>query len=250
MMHNMTLQPELPFTIIRKLTNPVPCDGYYCRPLVAVSIILSPLWLWYYFNDQFGYDLYSTYIGYVFCGAALLVGVIVMRYAPGGDGPMDLYMVVPLTLYGFAIAATWLDSIADKLVELLELFGILLEIPSTIMGLTVLAFGNSLQDLIANVSLSRKGLSTMAVTACLAGPIFNLCIGLGLGFMALLKSTGKDEIHVKFPKNIKTGFYFTLANCLLIVIAGVLVGKGVLGKGYGYLACGLYLAYVVTSLYI
>ena len=69
---------------------------------------------------------------------------------------MDLYMVVPLTLYGLAIAATWLDSIADKLVELLELFGILLEIPSTIMGLTFLAFGNSLQDLIANVSLSRK----------------------------------------------------------------------------------------------
>jgi len=244
------LSMELPFTIIRKLTNPVPCDGYYCRPLVAVSIILSPLWLWYYFNDQFGYDLSSTYIGYIFCSAALLVGIIVMRYAPGGDGPMDLYMVVPLTLYGFAIAATWLDSIADKLVELLELFGILLEIPSTIMGLTVLAFGNSLQDLIANVSLSRKGLSTMAVTACLAGPIFNLCIGLGLGFMALLKSTGKEEIHVKFPKNIKTGFYFTLANCVLIVIAGVFVGKGVLGRGYGYLACGLYLAYVVTSLYV
>jgi len=244
------LSIELPFTIIRKLTNPVPCDGYYCRPLVAVSIILSPLWLRYYFNDQFGYDLSATYIGYVFYGSALLVGMIVMRYAPGGDGPMDLYMVVPLTLYGFAIAATWLDSIADKLVELLELFGILLEIPSTIMGLTVLAFGNSLQDLIANVSLSRKGLSTMAVTACLAGPIFNLCIGLGLGFMALLKSEGKDEIHVKFPKNIKTGFYFTLANCVLIVIAGVFVGKGVLGKGYGYLACGLYVVYVVTSLYI
>ncbi|KAL7497204.1 hypothetical protein ACHAWT_005251 [Skeletonema menzelii] len=246
----MLLSMELPFTIVRKLTNPVPCDGYYCRPLVGVSIILSPLWLWYYFNDQFGYDFSSTYTGYLFCGSALLVGITVMRYAPGGDGPMDLYMVVPLTLYGFAIAATWLDSIADKLVELLELFGILLEIPSTIMGLTVLAFGNSLQDLIANVSLSRKGLSTMAVTACLAGPIFNLCIGLGLGFMALLKSTGKEEIHVKFPKNIKTGFYFTLANCVLILIAGVFVGKGVLGRGYGYLACGLYLAYVVTSLYV
>ena len=52
---------------------------------------------------------------------------------------------VPLTLYGFAIAATWLDSIADKLVEILELFGILLEIPSTVLGLTVLAFGNSIQ---------------------------------------------------------------------------------------------------------
>ena len=233
-----------------QLATPVPCDGYYCRPLVALSVILSPIWLWYYFNDQFEVDLFSSYIGYVIFGSTLFVGLIVMRFAPGDDGPMELYMVIPLTLYGFAIAATWLDSIADKLVELLELFGILLEIPRTIMGLTVLAFGNSSQDLIANVSLSRKGLSTMAVTACLAGPIFNLCIGLGLGFMALLKSTGKDEIHVKFPGNIKTGFYFTLANCALIVFAGIVVGKGVIGKGYGYLACGLYVVYVLTSLNI
>ncbi|KAL7454359.1 hypothetical protein ACHAWC_006004 [Mediolabrus comicus] len=244
------LSMELPFTIIRKLATPVPCDGYYCRPLVALSVVLSPIWLWYYFKDQFEVDLFSSYIGYVIFGSTLFVGLAVMRFAPGDDGPMELYMVIPLTLYGFAIAATWLDSIADKLVELLELFGILLEIPRTIMGLTVLAFGNSSQDLIANVSLSRKGLSTMAVTACLAGPIFNLCIGLSLGFMALLKSTGKDEIHVKFPGNIKTGFYFTLANCALIVFAGIVVGKGVIGKGYGYLACGLYVVYVLTSLNI
>ena len=217
-----------------------------------------------------------------------MMGLIVIRYAPGGDGPMDVYMVVsncvecvphntvsihpyshcifftffllysslpkkikiPLTLYGFAIAATWLDSIADKLVEILELFGILLRIPSTVMGLTVLAFGNSLQDLVANVSLSKKGLSTMATTACLAGPIFNLCVGLGFGFWALMKSTGADEIYVELPRNIATGFWFTIANCALIVFSGVVVGKGVIGRGYGYVAVGLYAIYVVTSLYV
>mmetsp|Transcript_35237 Transcript_35237/g.74398 ORF Transcript_35237/g.74398 Transcript_35237/m.74398 type:complete len:177 (+) Transcript_35237:1166-1696(+) len=176
--------------------------------------------------------------------------MVVIRYAPGGEGPMDLYMVIPLTLYGFAIAATWLDSIADKLVELIELFGILLRIPSTVMGLTILAFGNSLQDLVANVSLSKKGLSTMATTACLAGPIFNLCVGLGFGFWALMKSTGKEEIHVELPTNIATGFYFTIGNCALIVFSGVVIGKGNIGQCYGYVACGLYLVYVVTSLYV
>lgn len=166
--------------------------------------------------------------------------------------PFILFLLskVPLTLYGFAIAATWLDSIADKLVELLELFGILLRIPSTVLGLTVLAFGNSLQDLVANVTLSKKGLSTMATTACFAGPIFNLCIGLGFGFWALMQTTGKEEIHVELPRNIATGFLFTIANCALIVFSGVVVGKGVIGRGYGYVACGLYMVYVLTSLYI
>jgi sodium/potassium/calcium exchanger 6 len=217
---------------------------------VAISLALSPIWLWFYFSDQFDIDIFSFDIGSAVLITALGMGLVVMRYAPGGEGPMDLYMVVPVTLYGFAVAATWIDSIANKLVEILELFGILLRIPSTVLGLTVLAFGNSTQDLIANVTLSKKGLSTMATTACFAGPIFNLCVGLGLGFWALMKSTGRDEIHVELPRNIATGFMFAIANCILIIFAGVVVGKGVIGTGYGYGACGMYLMYVLTSLYV
>ncbi len=157
---------------------------------------------------------------------------------------------MPLTLFGFAIAATWLDSIADKLVEILELFGIILEIPSTVLGLTVLAFGNSIQDLVANYTLSKKGLSTMATTACFAGPIFNLCVGLGFGFWALMKSTGKSEILVELPRNIATGFIFTISNCALIIFVGLVIGKGLIGWGYGYVACGLYMVYVLISLYV
>ena len=81
-----------------KLTNPVPCDGYYCRPLVAVSLALSPLWLWYYFLDQFGINIFSSYVGHVLSCIPLAMGLIVARYAPGGEGPMDVYMVVSLML--------------------------------------------------------------------------------------------------------------------------------------------------------
>lgn len=66
----------------------------------------------------------------------------------------------------------------------------------------------------------------------------------------LLKSSGLDEIHVKYPSNIKTGFYFTIANCILLVVAGTVIGRGVIGRGYGYVACGLYIMYVVTSLLV
>lgn len=91
---------------------------------------------------------------------------------------------------------------------------------------------------------------TKLICLSLAGPIFNMCVGLGGGFWVLMKSTGKDEIHVKFPSNIRTGFYFTIANCALIVLAGIVFGKGVIGRGYGHVACGLYVLYVVTSLLV
>ena len=57
-----------------------------------------------------------------------------------------------------------IDVIADKLVNVLSFIGIVLRIPSSIMGLTVLAWGNSMADLSANVTMARKGLANMAIT--------------------------------------------------------------------------------------
>lgn len=66
----------------------------------------------------------------------------------------------------------------------------------------------------------------------------------------LMRSTGKDEIRVKFPGNLKTGFYFTIANCALVVLSGTVFGNGVIGRAYGHVAVGLYAVYVLTSLMV
>merc|ERR1711939_192200 len=51
-----------------------------------------------------------------------------------------------------------------------------------ILGLTVLAWGNSIGDLVADLSVARAGSPNMAVTACFAGPLFNMLVGLGVSF--------------------------------------------------------------------
>lgn len=91
------------------------------------------------------------------------------------------------------MAATWIDYVADHLVSILNFMGIVLHIPDAIMGLTVLAWGNSMGDLSANITMARKGLANMAMTACFAGLIFNILVGLGLGFSNLHAQTGKEE---------------------------------------------------------
>lgn len=40
--------------------------------------------------------------------------------------PVTIFVQVPIALYGFVIAATWIDTIADRLVALLEFLGIIL----------------------------------------------------------------------------------------------------------------------------
>lgn len=119
--------------------------------------------------------------------------------------------------------------------------------PGSIMGITVLAWGNSMADWSANVTMARKGLANMAITACFAGPVFNILIGLGGGFGVLRNATGNDVNFVHITPVINVGFLFCFINCGLVIISGLAINKGVIPSGYGYAALVLYSVYIVTS---
>ena len=243
---------ELPITIFRKATVPIPCEGFYVRGLVALSLAVSPWWLALYLYRSHGvYVLSSPAWIYFFVVvlAVWLFAACVLRFAPTGEDQMPLAVSGPVALYGFAIAATWIDTIADSLVSLLNFIGIILNIPSAVLGLTLLAWGNSMSDLSANVTMARKGLANMAITACFAGPVFNILVGLGLGFSSLAAQTGQAEREVALQSSVLTGFAFIIANCLLILSSGLIFGKGRIIKEYGYASLALYTAYVICSIY-
>jgi len=215
-----------------------------------LSVAVSPLWLGFYLWKEHDVAVF-TLDGLFYMGAfwvlMISIAALVLRYAPVGQGNMALFAAAPIALYGFIIGATWIDTIADHLVQILSMMGILLRIPGPVIGLTVLAWGNSVADLSANVAMARKGLANMAMTACFAGPVFNILIGLGLGFSALAAQEGETEIKVKMDASVVTGFLFVMLNCLLILGVGIFLGKGRIPKKHGYVALTLYTLYVVIS---
>jgi solute carrier family 24 (sodium/potassium/calcium exchanger), member 6 len=226
-------------------------EGYYNRGIIAISFALSPLWFAFYLWYGKDINLFRGEACFFFVLSwvvTILLSVLVLRFAPGGEGNMNLVVAAPLALYGFAIAATWIDFIADRLVSLLDFMGIVLHIPSSIMGLTVLAWGNSMGDLSANITMARKGLANMAMTACFAGPVFNILIGLGLGFSSLAAETGNAKFSVSLTPSVKTGFVFVLLNCVSILVTGFCLGKGRIEIYYGYIALGLYTVYLIISI--
>jgi solute carrier family 24 (sodium/potassium/calcium exchanger), member 6 len=233
-----------------KVTVPIPCDGYYCRGLVALSMAVSPLWLGFYLWLEHNVNIFSWeglfYMG-ILAAIAVGLGALILRYAPAGEGNMALFAATPIGLYGFMIGAMWVDAIADHLVKMLDFLGILLRIPGPVIGLTILAWGNSVADLSANVAMARKGLANMAMTACFAGPVFNILIGLGLGFSSLAAITGNTEHAVELSGSVKSGFIFVMINCATIIGVGIFVGQGSIPKFHGYLALTIYAVYVITS---
>ena len=194
-------------------------------------------------NDSFQT---GTILAVVLFGTA---GLCILRYAPCGEVPMRPSIAVPITLIGFVVSATQLDFIADHLVDLLSFFGIILHIPATIMGLTILAWGNASQDLVANMTVAKKGLSTMAITASFAGPVFNILIGLGIGLTILLGAEGDVEsVSVSLNNALRTGFIFSIITGVLVIVSGICVGQGKIPKTFGYVSMTIYTLYVLASL--
>jgi sodium/potassium/calcium exchanger 6 len=84
----------------------------------------------------------------------------------------------------------WIYSIANEIVNLLTTFGIIFNISNTILGLTFLAWGNSLSgnirffyffrfeyfnfiDYVSNVVSARQGYPNMGISACYGGPLLS-----------------------------------------------------------------------------
>ena len=78
------------------------------------------------------------------------------------------------------MSMVWIYFLANVIVDLLVLFGIMTDVSASMLGLTVLSWGNSVGDAIASISISKRGFGEMAMTGCVAGPVFNLLLGLGL----------------------------------------------------------------------
>uniref|UniRef100_A0A1A9VB41 Sodium/calcium exchanger membrane region domain-containing protein n=1 Tax=Glossina austeni TaxID=7395 RepID=A0A1A9VB41_GLOAU len=62
---------------------------------------------------------------------------------------------------------------AAEIVSILGVLGITTHRSSSFLGCTLLAWGNSVGDLVANISLSRNGYEKMGFAACFGGPLFN-----------------------------------------------------------------------------
>ncbi|KAJ5825791.1 Sodium/calcium exchanger membrane region [Penicillium riverlandense] len=98
-----------------------------------------------------------------------------------------------LSLLGFLVAISWIATIATEVVALLKTLGVILNISDSLLGLTIFAVGNSLGDLVADITVARLGYPVMALSACFGGPMLNILLGIGLGGLYMTMNGGKKQ---------------------------------------------------------
>ena len=71
-----------------------------------------------------------------------------------------------LAFIGFVISVGWIYLIANEIVSLLKAVGVQFAISDAILGLTVLAWGNSIGDMVADIAIAKQGYPRMGFSAC------------------------------------------------------------------------------------
>jgi Ca2+/Na+ antiporter len=80
----------------------------------------------------------------------------------------------------FIITICWIGVFSFFMVNWTETLGNTFGIPAVVMGLTFLAAGTSVPDLLSSVIVARRGSGDMAVSSSIGSNIFDILVGLPL----------------------------------------------------------------------
>ncbi|KAH6709332.1 Sodium/calcium exchanger protein-domain-containing protein [Leptodontidium sp. MPI-SDFR-AT-0119] len=229
------------------------------RWLVSVQIFTAPLFvvIIVWANSVEGNSrLLTQLVLYSLLGSMITFIILVLTTSP--TQPPKYRFV--LCFLGFVVAIAWISTIANEVVGVLKAIGVILGISDAILGLTIFAVGNSLGDLVADITVARLGYPVMALSACFGGPMLNILLGIGLSGM-YMTIKGANHKHAKHPgKKIHykpyeievSGTLMISAVTLIITLVGLLIvvplNKWVMSRRIGWGLIGLWSISTVVNL--
>jgi sodium/potassium/calcium exchanger 6 len=162
---------------------------------------------------------------------AILLNIFLQKHDDLTQAPNQLRPF--LSFIGFIVGICWIAIIADEVVSLLKTLGVILNISDSLLGLTVFAVGNSLSDLVADITVARLGYPVMALSACFGGPMLNILLGIGMGGLYMtLKSNvettttstidGLSHSHAPYKITISRNLMISGVT-LLVALVGLLI---------------------------
>ncbi|KTG47707.1 hypothetical protein cypCar_00041211 [Cyprinus carpio] len=145
----------------------------------------------------------------------------------------------------FLGSIVWIAIFSYLMVWWAHQVGETIGISEEIMGLTILAAGTSIPDLITSVIVARKGLGDMAVSSSVGSNIFDITMGLPVPWLMY------SFCHSLAPVPVSSNGLFCaivlLFLMLLFVIISIAACKWRMNKVLGFIMFMLYFVFLVLS---
>ncbi|KAL0870084.1 hypothetical protein ABMA27_006244 [Loxostege sticticalis] len=148
----------------------------------------------------------------------------------------------PITFIGSIV---WIAFFSYLMVWWANVAGATAMVPPEVMGLTLLAAGTSVPDLITSVIVARKGFGDMAVSSSVGSNIFDVTVGLPLPWLLYGLINGAP-VQVN-SKGMVCSIVLLFA-MLLFVILSIACFRWKMNKGLGLTMFMLYFVFVAVSL--
>lgn len=212
---------------VRMLVSPIGSLFMVWILVLSEDIRFTPLW-------------WLTYCGAALLGCGLMFWTTSNREAP---------RLFPLHVtWAFASCILWIYTISKELVSCVEVTGELAGIPPSVLG-TILAWGNSFGDLVANVAMAKNGHFETAMTAVFCGPVQNVLLTIGTSFaLASFKEGTLAFKHVKPDIGLLLSLGTLMLVFLVLMIAVPVIGRFRVPRWLGWFLLGTYVVYLPISI--
>ncbi|KAL8180459.1 UNVERIFIED_CONTAM: Mitochondrial sodium/calcium exchanger protein [Gekko kuhli] len=252
---------KLPVELLLLLTVPVVDpdreDQNWKRPLNCLHLVTAPLVCVLTLKSG-EYGLYKIQAVFPVWGVVILTGALlaVIVFCTTRNEEPPRYHII-FAFLGFLVSAMWINAAATEVVNILRTLGVIFRLSNTVLGLTLLAWGNSIGDTFSDLTMARQGYPRMAFSACFGGIIFTkLCflsfpadmlVGVGLGCLLQMTNT---KLVVKLESDGLLVWILAGALGLSLVFSFLAVPAQCfhLSRGYGCCLIVYYLVFLTIAL--
>nr|XP_046243254.1 mitochondrial sodium/calcium exchanger protein isoform X2 [Scatophagus argus] len=217
--------------------RPLNCLHLVTAPLACVLTFQSGSFGDYKIQGQFPLWLLILLLG-------LLLSAIVFCTTTN-DRPPKYHPL--FAVLGFIVSAVLISTAASEVVSLLHMLGVVLSLSNTVLGLTLLAWGNSIGDCFSDITIARQGYPRMAISACFGGIIFNMLFGVGLGCLVQMLKTQSD-VEFELHGLLQWVLAASLGLSLVLSFVTVPLCRFHLGRIYGIFLLIFYATFLLIAL--
>lgn len=148
----------------------------------------------------------------------------------------------------FFLSIVWIGFYSYFMVGWAETVGDTVGIPPFIMGLTFLAAGTSVPDLLSSVIVARMGEGDMAVSSSIGSNIFDILVGLPLPWIIFILYPMEDSSVVSIDAEGIWLSIIILLGMLVMIVVTIHLCKWKLTKTLGYVMFFFYFLFLLQAI--